>query len=135
MSLSARASERTSTGPSSSGNAVLRSSAPLTRAAPARRRASGRTASVVKPHAASAVSASAASPIMSTSRRRLSARACTGARLDASCSRGSVPFGPSDIVSERHSCPPISSVAKPSRAGIGGTSSGTSPPWSYKVPL
>ena len=55
ISFSAPASERTSSGPASSASGVERSSAPLMRAAPERRRASGRTASVVKPHAASAV--------------------------------------------------------------------------------
>ena len=69
------------------------------RAAPPRSRASGRTASVVSPHAASAVSASAIAPSSSTSRRVRLTRSSTGASELAICSRGSPTAG--DVERER----------------------------------
>ena len=81
MPLSAPASERTSSGPSS-GSGVERSSALVTRAAPACSRASGRTVSVLKTQAARPVSASASSPISRISRRMLATRSSTGASVE-----------------------------------------------------
>ena len=94
----------------------MRSSAPLTRAAPSCRRASGRTASVVKNHAASPISASASRPIRSTSRRIRATRSSTGASVESTCRRVS-PNARSETVSERQSRPSMSTVAKPSSSG------------------
>ena len=115
IALSAPASWWTSSGPSS-GSGVERSCAPVTRAAPARRRASGRSATVVKPQAASAVSASAEKPSSSTSRRIELTRSSTGASELSTWSRGRPPSG-SVTESDRHGVPAMSTVSKPSRSG------------------
>ena len=86
------------------------------RAAPPRSRASGRTASVVSPQAASAVSASAIAPSSSTSRRVRLTRSSTGASELAICSRG-LPKSATLSVSERHGVPAMSIVSKPSCLG------------------
>ena len=125
IAFSAPASWWTSSGPSS-GSGVERSRAPLTRAAPARRRASGRSATVVKPQAASAVSASVEKPSRSTRRRIESTRCSTGASELSTCNRG-LPATAIVYVSERHGVPAISTVSKPSRCGTSSGASGVSP--------
>ena len=126
IALSAPASERTSSGPSS-GSGVLRSSAPPTRAAPSCSRASGRTASVLNSHAASPVSAEREQPDDAGSAGAvLATRASTFARLESTCSRAS---GATARVSERQARPSMSIVSKPSSAGGAGRAAGTSPRW------
>jgi hypothetical protein len=123
MSLSVRASERTSSGPSSAASGERRSSAPLTRAAPARRRASGRSVRLANSHAASPVSARARTPIAATSRRVVATRSRTGVSVCATSTRSS----PSVWVSARQGSPSIVTVDSPSPAGSAGGSLGTSP--------
>ena len=89
------------------------------RAAPARSRASGRTASVVRPQAASAVSASADRPSSSTSLRMRPTRSSTGASELSTCSRGSPELATVNV-SERHGVPAMSMVSKPSSSGTSG---------------
>ena len=118
IALSACASERTSSGPSSSGRRWSRSRAPLTREAPVRRRSSGRTATDVKAQATRPQRASASSPISTTSRRVRPTRSSTAARLVSSCRRAWPE--PSETVSARQSRPPIDTVRRPSRSGSAG---------------
>ena len=121
ISLSARASERTSTGPSSSGSGVLRSAAPLTRAAPgaqARERADRERREAPRGERGDGERGEAD--------EQHEAPEAVGARLDRSEARQQLQprrrprRRRAPTVSERHSWPSIRTVAKPSPAGTGG---------------